>query len=463
MPTPPPAPQPPDQPSTTAKSAVTKRAATKSTVTKSTVTRSAAAKATTAKSAAAKPAPSRRRAPRWRGVPAIRERLLGNATPIVFVGSTPYNLLGLERWVGGLRFVCVRDPFDGAHPRVFVPAPPSDVEGAALLTPADVTNHLLRHPQVRAHLADLAAAAGTEKLAITAVATDEESERLVAELGYALIAPTTEQRERVETVVPPTEDAPPAEQTGIRSVSVAAVVTRHGTVVGPAVSSLVGDPMLTPDPYAWCGAETSPSLLSAAQRARAAELIQEAGVRLAHDGFRGYLEAHLQLGYDAGSEQLTGMTAGIGAATAVSTTAAASYADLPPYALHVLEHLGVDYELDVTELNRRASDLAIVDGRRQLLISDTGWDSEVIADAPVTGRYAVDRLGRAHLVERSLDWHGMTDPDEFYFLRIAGPGDLRWTGADLGIVVAGGRAGTVIAGVRAGYLGFSALPELSRS
>ena len=40
-----------------------------------------------------------------------------NTTPIYFVSPTPYNLLGIDEWVGGFRYITYFDSFDGAHAR----------------------------------------------------------------------------------------------------------------------------------------------------------------------------------------------------------------------------------------------------------------------------------------------------------------------------------------------------------
>ena len=36
-----------------------------------------------------------------------------NTTPVYFVSPTPYNLLGLDEWVGGFRYISYFDSFDG--------------------------------------------------------------------------------------------------------------------------------------------------------------------------------------------------------------------------------------------------------------------------------------------------------------------------------------------------------------
>jgi hypothetical protein len=48
-------------------------------------------------------------------------RLLKRETPLYFVNPSVFNLLGLEGWLGELRFITTIDSFDGRHPGVFVP------------------------------------------------------------------------------------------------------------------------------------------------------------------------------------------------------------------------------------------------------------------------------------------------------------------------------------------------------
>ena len=57
-----------------------------------------------------------------RNISEVRHFFRTNDVPIYFVGATPFNLLGLDRWVRNLSYVAYYDAWDGAHPRVFAPA-----------------------------------------------------------------------------------------------------------------------------------------------------------------------------------------------------------------------------------------------------------------------------------------------------------------------------------------------------
>src|SRR6185312_15048853 len=50
-----------------------------------------------------------------------------------------------------------------------------------------------------------------------------------------------------------------------------------------------------------------------------------------------------------------------------------------------------------------------------------------------------DERGTMVFSRAALDWHQLQNENEAFFLRLYGPGDYRWKGADLGVVVTKGR------------------------
>ncbi len=56
-----------------------------------------------------------------KNISEIRHFFRTNVVPIYFVGATPFNLLGLDRWVRNFSYISYYDSWDGAHPRVFTP------------------------------------------------------------------------------------------------------------------------------------------------------------------------------------------------------------------------------------------------------------------------------------------------------------------------------------------------------
>ena len=57
-----------------------------------------------------------------RNISEVRHFFRTNDVPIYFFGATPFNLLGLDRWVRNFSYVTYYDAWDGAHPRVFTPS-----------------------------------------------------------------------------------------------------------------------------------------------------------------------------------------------------------------------------------------------------------------------------------------------------------------------------------------------------
>ena len=53
-----------------------------------------------------------------------------------------------------------------------------------------------------------------------------------------------------------------------KAAAVEAVITKHGTIVGPFMTDLTGYPELTPYQGGWCGNDLFPDALSDAHRSR---------------------------------------------------------------------------------------------------------------------------------------------------------------------------------------------------
>ena len=64
---------------------------------------------------------------------------------------------------------------------------------------------------------------------------------------------------------------------------------------------------------------------------------------------------------------------------------------------------------------------------------------ELITEAPASGIWRMDDDGAISYARRDTDWHTVADEWEAFYLRIAGAGQYRYPGADLGILVTRGR------------------------
>ena len=137
-----------------------------------------------------------------------------------------------------------------------------------------------------------------------------------------------------------------------RAAAVEAVLTRHGTVVGPLMTDLTGHPELTPHKGGWCGNDIFPEALSPEHRERARVLTQKLGDRLAGEGYRGFLEIDYLADVDSGELYLGEINPRISGVTSMTNVTAGAYADMPLFLFHLLEYMDVDYEIDVDDINR---------------------------------------------------------------------------------------------------------------
>jgi len=409
-----------------------------------------------------------------RGIAEIRHFFRTNTTPVFFVGATPFNLLGLDRWVRGFDYITYYDAWDGAHPRVFTPKDKPYVE---FESGEEINNYLLLHPEVRAHMQR---AGGRPKVAM--VFFDEETEKICTELGYDLILPAAALREHLDSKIVTTrlgdEAGAPSvpnvltsvdswgelvrqtTEAGLgtdvvlqtpygdsgkttffltseddwdkyaqdivgqqqkimkrinhRAIAVEAVLTRHGTIVGPFMTELTGHPELTPYQGGWCGNEMFPDAISGQRRVKANQLVRRLGDRLAGEGYRGFFEVDVLLDTDADEVYLGELNPRISGASAITNVTAGAYSDIPLFLFHLLEYMDVEYEVDVDEINRRWEDLASVDLWSQMIIKETGSAVEQLTQVARTGQWYFADAGELHFRRAALDWHQLQNENECF-------------------------------------------------
>ena len=500
-----------------ARSAPASRSSAKSTAAKSTATAGAAKGGVTkapASKTAAKPqevsvgtdaafasgsGQSRRK---LKNISEVRHFFRTNDVPIYFVGATPFNLLGLDRWVRNFSYITYYDGWDGAHPRVFTPShkPYQEFESGE-----EINNWLLTHPEVRAHIASATPRGVRPKVAM--VFFDSETEEICRELGYDLILPPASLREHLDSKIVTTrlgneagvpsvpnvltrvedwaglqkvaekaslgdelvvqtpygdsgkttffissetdwrkhsadivgEEIKVMRRINNRPVAVEAVLTRCGTVVGPFMSELIGYKKLTPARGGWCGNEMFPEVLTGESRRTATQLVRRLGDRLAKEGYRGFFEVDVLVDTDTGEVYLGELNPRISGASSITNVTAGAYADVPLFLFHILEYMNVDFELDIDEINERWEELAAADVWSQMILKETDDIVQRLTATPRTGQYNLDRGGALVFRRPALDWHQLQNESEMFFLRIYGPGDYRWKGADLGVLVTKGR------------------------
>lgn len=437
--------------------------------------------------------------PDLKGIPSIRTFFRTNEQPVMFIGPTAFNLLGLDRWVRNFFYISYYDSWDGTHPRVFVPRSKPYVE---FESSEEINNYLLRHSEVQSFIRSKTSRRyPTPKVAM--VFFDAETEQICQELGYELILPSDSMRRHLDSKIVMTKlgdeaGAPSvpnilgraksyeelsnlADGAGLgsdlvvqtpygdsgkttffikeeadwdrdadqmvdeelkvmkrinnRAFAVEAVNTRHGTVVGPFMTDLTGYPELTPYKGGWCGNDVFPDALDEHSRGIAGEHVQALGDRLREEGYRGFFEVDVLIDLDTDDVYLGEVNPRISGASPMTNVTAGAYADIPLFLFHLLEFMDVDYVIDVEEINSRWRELAAVDQWSQLIMKEPGDKVRRILAAPPTGTYHLKDDGSLEFVRISNDWHDVTHEDECFFLRVYGPGDYQFKGADMGILV----------------------------
>jgi hypothetical protein len=433
-----------------------------------------------------------------RSIADIRRFFLSNESPIYFVSATNFNLLGLDEWVKGLRFISYIDCFDGQHPNVFVP---SKFSHEVFQSIEEITNYLLEHKEVADYISRRSPGGKVLFLMF-----DEQTEELAHELNLEICFPPSTLRHRLDSKVVTTKIASEAGVASVpnvlanvdsyetlrqlstelgpnlviqlpfgdsghttffisheddwrrhaeeivkepvvkvmkcircREAAIEACATRHGTIVTPLMTELVGFPELTPYAGGWCGNEIFADAFTRSIRQKARKMALAIGERLKQEGYRGYFELDLLIDQDTGQLYLGELNPRVTGASSLPNHAVFALADAPLFLFHLLEWFDVEYELNVQQLNHRWARLENIDTWSQLVIKHTADTLEIVTKAPPTGIWRMDGEGHLHFSRYDTHRRAVESEAEAFFLRISNVDDYLYEGADLGILVTRGR------------------------
>ncbi len=415
-----------------------------------------------------------------------------------FVSATAFNLLGIDRWVRNFRFVNYYDSFDGHHPHVFVP---KEREPRAFGSIEEIVNYLLGHKEVVDWVSargpgkaaflmfdeeteQLAKELGLDvafppaslrhrldsKIETTRLGNDAgvpsvpnvlgtarsyaDLRRLAAgaKLGTDLVVQTPYGDSGQTTFfIASAKDWKKHESKMVgdelkvmkriepRETAIEGVVTRHGTLVGPLMTELTGFSELTPYAGGWCGNDVFADVLTEQHRTQARAYMQAIGEGLRRRGYLGYFEVDFLADTATGEMYLGELNPRVTGASSITNVTAVAYGDMPLFLFHLLEFMDVDYEIDVDELNERWTHPQNIDEWSQFVMKQSEDAVELITRAPASGRWRMGPDGSAGFLRPDTDWHTVADEHEAFYLRIAGEGQYRYKGADLGILVTRGR------------------------
>jgi D-alanine-D-alanine ligase-like ATP-grasp enzyme len=435
-----------------------------------------------------------------KGISDIRRFFHRNETPIYFISATNFNLLGIDEWVKNFKYVCYIDSYDGRHPNTFVPREAPHREFTSI---EDINNYLLEHKEVidtvkrrggspkacflmfdettealarelgievwfppaklrnrvdnKVETVRIGNKAGVPSVPNTLAAvkswSDLQQAAEAARLGSDLVVQTafgdsghttffirseTDYRKYADEIA----DEPEVKimkRINCRGSAIEACATGQGTIVGPLMTELVGFSELTPYRGGWCGNEIFPGSFTQAIRDQARGYTFRFGEQLRKEGYRGYFELDFLIDQESGELYLGELNPRVTGASSMTNHAAFAHADAPLFLFHLLEFSGAEFSLAVDELNERWSDPDNIDSWSQMVIKHTGDSVDILASAPEAGIWRLQPDGQ--VAYDRFDYHrrAVESEREAFFLRIAGPGDWRYKGADLGILITRGR------------------------
>lgn len=436
-----------------------------------------------------------------KGIPDIRLFFHRNETPIYFVSATNFNLMGIDEWVRNFRYISYIDCFDGQHPHVISPSeiphrPFTSIEdinnyllehkevvdlirrrakdgkggkavflffddqtealceqlGLEVAFPSAKLRQEIDNKIMTTRIGDRAGIASVPNV-LANLQSYAHMRELTQHLGSDVVIQTAFGDSGHTTFFISNEDdwnkhaaeiiADPEvkimKRIRCRGAAQEACVTRHGTIVGPMMTELVGFKELTPYRGGWCGNEVLAESFSQDVRAKACDMTYRFGEELRKLGYRGYFELDFLRDLDSDELYLGEVNPRVTGASAMTNLAAFAHADAPLFLFHLLEWADVDFELDVAELNARWSDPENIDSWGQLVIKHTADTVELITDAPKTGIWRLHENGNVEYVRMQTHRRTVESEKEAFFLRIAKPGDYKYEGADLGILITPGR------------------------
>jgi hypothetical protein len=426
-----------------------------------------------------------------------------NERPIYFISATNFNIAGIDEWVQHFKHICYIDCYDGRHPNVLTPSKQPHGEFESI---EDINNYLLEHKEVLDYIKGrggnpvavfLMFDEKTEELcqelgieiwfpqaslrsrcdnkmetvrignkagvssvpnALSKVESYEHLRGICREAGIGddiviqtafgdsghttfFIASETDWKKHADEITADAE-VKIMKRINCRGSTLEGCVTRCGTVVGPLLTEIVGHKELTPYKGGWCGNEIFPGAFSEEVRAKARESAFKFGNQLLKEGYRGYFDLDFLIDQDSGEVYLGELNPRICGASPMTNHAAFAHADAPLFLFHLLEFCGVDFDIDVEELNTRWAEPQFIDSWSQLVIKYTDENVDIVTQAPPSGIWRQGNDGSVSY--HRFDYHrqAVETEREAFFLRITGPGDYRYEGADLGILITRGRSMT---------------------
>lgn len=441
------------------------------------------------------------RAKKLNNISDIRRYFHRNEDPIYFVSATNFNLLSIDEWCRNFKFISYIDCYDGRHPNTFIPTETEHPEFGSI---EDINAYLLEHKEVidfiksrgngkkpkivflmfdkrvenickelgydvwfpkaalRESIDDkietvrIGNKAGVPSVpnVLSEIKSWEHLKEISKPVGKDLVLQSAygdsghttffikneKDFRRHESEIIGEGEIKIMKRINCRGAAIEACATKKGTIVGPLMTELVGFKQLTPYRGGWCGNEIFSDAFDKKIRELAKKYTFQFGNQLAKEGYRGYFEIDYLIDQKTGEIYLGECNPRVTGASSMTNHAAFAHADAPLFLFHLLEFSGVPFDINIEELNKRWGDAENIDEWCQMVIKHTDDTVDILTDAPETGIWKLNSDGSVEYDRFDYHRRAVESEQEAFFLRILKPGDFRYEGADLGILITRGRA-----------------------
>lgn len=436
------------------------------------------------------------------GLAEIKQFFKSNKTPIYFISATNFNLLGIDEWINNFKYISHIDSYDGLHPNLFSPKeeiPHEEFQSIEdinnyLLEHPEVINYI-KSRSVNGNLGkalflmfdekteQIAKALGldvcfpsaslrafldnkvnTNRVAekagvacvpyvLSAVESYDQLCKVAKKLGENLVIQTPygdsghttffisneQEFELHKEEIIKEKEVKIMKRINCYGTAIEGCVTKHGTLVAPLMTELVGFKELTPYKGGWCGNEIYPNAFNAELREKATKYTQLFGDQLRKEGYKGYFELDFLIDQDNGEIYLGELNPRISGVSSLTNHAKFAMADVPLFLFHMLEWLDIPYKIDVNELTNRWAKAENMDSWGQLVIKHTRKTLELVTKAPESGIWEMKKNGRVKFKKMDAHRQSVVGDNEAFFLQITQKDGYLYEGADLGILVMRGR------------------------
>lgn len=432
----------------------------------------------------------------------IKQFFKENKKPVYFISATNFNLLGMDEWVSNFKFISHIDSFEGTHPNLFSPAeevPHEEFQSIEdinnyLLTHPEVKEYIHSRSvngdpgkalflMFDERTEELAKALGlevcfpsaklrsfldnkvnTNRIAekagvacvpniLSPVTSYTQLRQVSAHLGDQLVVQTPygdsghttffisneEEFETHKEEILAEKEVKIMKRINCYGTAIEGCVTKHGTLVAPLMTELVGFSELTPYKGGWCGNEIYGNAFTADIREKARKYTQQFGDQLRKEGYKGYFELDFLIDKDSGEIYLGELNPRISGVSSLTNHSKFAMTDVPLFLFHLLEWLNVPYEVDVNELSSRWVKAENMDSWSQLVIKHTRKTLEIATQAPESGIWKMQKNGSIRFKIMDAHRQSVMGDDEAFYMQITQTNDYLYEGADLGILVMRGR------------------------